>query len=229
MNKNLLERLENLEHSEITFLCDFDGTVTNTESLGFLFSEYAESRFEYARQYAEGEIDMRDEIRLTFDTVKATKEEMEQGLNKIEITPGFHEFLEFGRERGYTFAIISDGLEWYIKYLLDRYELHDIPVYANRIIFEPDGFRFEFPWFDEETSRRGVCKPKIARVYRKYSRTLVFAGDGRSDIDVIHEADIVFSRGWLAGYCFGKGLANEEFYDWYDLKDKWENLAFNKE
>ena len=227
MNKNLLERLENLDHSEITFLCDFDGTITTTETLGFLFSEFAESRFEYARQWARGEIDMRDEIRLTFDTVKATKEEMEQGLNKIEIIPGFREFFNFGREKGYTFAIISDGLEWYIKHFLERYDIHDIPIYANRIIFEPDGFRFEFPWFDEETHRRGVCKPKIARAYRKHAETLVFVGDGRSDIDVIHEADIVYSRGWLAGYCFAKGLGEDEYFDWYDVKEKFQMLNLN--
>jgi len=229
MNTDSLEKIVNLEQRDIAVLCDFDGTITTTETLGFLFSEFAESRFEYARQWARGEIDMRDEFRLTFKTVKANKKEMEEALNEIEIDPGFPEFLEFGREKGYTFAIISDGLEWYIEYLLNRYNIHDIPIFANQIFFEPDGFRFEFPWFDEETHRRGVCKPKIARAYRKHSKKLVFVGDGRSDIDIIHEADIVFSHGWLAGYCFAKGLGKDEFFDWYDLEDKWQVLKLDEE
>lgn len=219
-----LAQLENLEGRKVAVLCDFDGTITTTETLGFLFKEFAGSGFDYVRQWAQGEIDMRDELILTFKTVKAKKEEMECALNRKEIVPGFPEFLEFGRKRGYTFAIISDGLEWYIKHILDRYHISDIPIFANRIFFEPDGFRFEFPWFDEETLRRGVCKPKIARAYRKHVETLVFVGDGRSDIDIIHEVDIVFPRGWLAGYCFAKGLGEGEFYDWYDLMDKWLSL-----
>jgi len=224
MEKSSLEHLEHLRVSEIAVLCDFDGTITTTETLGFLFDKYAEARYEYARQWARGEIDMRDELRLTFNTVKASQEEMEEGLNQIEIDPGFIEFLEFGRRKGYTFAIVSDGLEWYIKYLLNRYQIHSILIYANRIYFEPDGFRFEFPWFDEETHRRGVCKPMIARAYRKHCDTLVFVGDGRSDIEIIHEADIVYSRGWLAGYCYAKGLGKDEFFDWYDLQEKWDHL-----
>jgi len=228
MKSTSLKELENLDQSDVVILCDFDGTISTTETLGFLFSEFAESRFEYARQWARGEIDMRDEIRLTFETVNATREEMEQALNKVEIDPGFPEFLEFGREKGYSFAIISDGLEWYIKYLLQRYSISDIPVYANRLFFEPDGFRFEFPWFDEETHRRGVCKPKIARAYRKHAETLIFVGDGRSDIDIIHEADIVYSKGWLAGYCFAKGIGEDEFFDWYDLREKFQSLEFNE-
>lgn len=229
MKRTLLKELENLNPSDVVILCDFDGTISTTETLGFLFLEFAESRFEYARQWARGEIDMRDEIRLTFETITATQEEMEAALNKVEIDPGFPEFLEFGRDKGFSFAIISDGLEWYIKYLLNRYDIYDIPVFANRIFFEPDGFRFEFPWFDEETHRRGVCKPKIARAYRKHAETLVFVGDGRSDIDIIHEADIVYSRGWLAGYCFAKGIGKDEFFDWYDLKEKFQMLNLDEE
>jgi 2,3-diketo-5-methylthio-1-phosphopentane phosphatase len=227
MNEDSWEQLDNLDQSEIAILSDFDGTITTTETLGFIFKEFAESRFEFVRQWARGEIDMRDEIRLTFNTIKSSKKEMEQVLDKVEIAPGFHDFLEFSRKEGYNFAIVSDGLEWYIKYILDRYHIYDIPVFANRIFFESNGFRFEFPWFDEETHRRGVCKPKIARFFKQHAKTLVFIGDGRSDIDIVHEADIVYSRGWLAGYCYAKGLGKDEFYDWYDLKDKWVEQILN--
>ncbi len=221
MQKTSWDALDALPEGDLVVLCDFDGTITTTETLGFLFREFAASRFEFARQWARGEIDMREEIRATFRTVDASKEEMEKALDTIEIDPGFLDFLTFGRERGYAFAILSDGLEWYIQHILNRYGIQDIAVYANRIFFEPKSFRFEFPWFDEETARRGVCKPKIARKYRQRFKTLVFVGDGRSDIDVIYEADIVYSRGWLAGYCFALGLGEAEFFDWYDLGEKW--------
>jgi 2-hydroxy-3-keto-5-methylthiopentenyl-1-phosphate phosphatase len=213
--------LDDLPRGELAMLCDFDGTITSIDTVGFLFRKFAAAGLEYARQMVRGEMDMREELRATFRTVSASKEEMEAALNRVEIDPGFVDFLEFGRAKGYTFAILSDGLDWYIKYILGRYGIDDIDIFANRIFFEEDGFRFEFPWFDEETHRRGVCKPKIARVYRERFNTLVFAGDGISDIDVIHEVDHVFTRGWLAGYCYAKGINNRGFFDWYDLKEKW--------
>jgi 2,3-diketo-5-methylthio-1-phosphopentane phosphatase len=205
-------------------LCDFDGTITSIGTLGFLFREFAASRFEYTRQWARGEIDMREEIRATFRTIEATKEEMEKALDKIEIFPGFIEFLDFIREKDYTFAIVSDGLDWYIKYILNRYDVQNIPVFANQIYFEEKGFRFDFPWFHEDTERNGVSKLKIVQFHKQHFNHVVFIGDGKNDVDAAYEADIVYSRGWLAGYCFAKDLGQDEFYDWYDLREKWIDL-----
>jgi 2,3-diketo-5-methylthio-1-phosphopentane phosphatase len=222
MNNTLWKQLDSLPKGKVAILSDFDGTITSTETLGFIFRKYAEAKLEYAKRWTRGEIDMREEFQATFETVKATKEEMEQGLSQIEIAPGFLEFLEYVRRKGFTFGIVSDGLEWYIRYILNRYHISDIPIYANRIFFEPAGYRFEFPWFHEETKRRGVCKSKIVRMYQNNFNTVVFIGDGRSDIDAVHEADIVFSKGWLAGYCFAKGMGEGEFYEWVDVKTKLE-------
>jgi 2-hydroxy-3-keto-5-methylthiopentenyl-1-phosphate phosphatase len=212
---------ESTSRGGVAVLCDFDGTICKTETLGFLFREFAACGMEHVLRWERGEIDMREEIRATFDTIRASKEQMEQSLDTLQIDLGFLKFLDLGRRRGYRVAILSDGLDWYIQYILRRYGVVDIPIFANRVFFENGGFRFEFPWFHEETARRGVCKRRIARTYRERCARVVFVGDGRSDVDVVGEVDLVFARGWLAGYCSGSGLRAVEFHDWEDLIAKW--------
>ena len=225
MNKKIRGQLENIPTTEVAILCDFDGTICRTETLGFLFREFASSSMHHVSRWERGEIDMREEIRATFSTVNASKAEMEKSLDMVDIDTDFLGFYDFTRREGYSFAIVSDGLDWYIDYILQRYEIKDIPIFANQILFENDGFRFEFPWFDIDTPRRGVCKPLIARAYRKRCEKLVFIGDGSSDVDVVHDVDLVFARGWLAGYCYARGLNAVEFRNWGDLETKWIMLS----
>ncbi|MBN1267191.1 MAG: MtnX-like HAD-IB family phosphatase [Anaerolineales bacterium] len=210
-----------LMQTSVCVLCDFDGTICETEVLGFLFREYAACGMEHVIRWQRGEIDMREEIAATFQTITATREEMERGLDQLIIPQDFIHFLQVCRARQYQFAVLSDGLEWYIRYLLARHGVGDIPVYANHLYFEQKGIRLEFPWFSENESRRGVCKSCIVRRYREQYNQVIYIGDGESDIHAVAEADLVFARNWLAEYCQENGIPAHRFSTWGELLSKW--------
>jgi 2,3-diketo-5-methylthio-1-phosphopentane phosphatase len=202
-------------------LCDFDGTVCETEVLGFIFREFAACGMEQVDRYQRGEIDMVEEIIETFKTISATREEMEEKLNSRKIDEGFLRFMELCEEKGHNLAIVSDGLEWYIEYILRRHGIKGLPLYANKVFFTEEGKRLEFPWFHEEAPRRGVCKSRIVRFYKEQYQKVVYIGDGPSDINAVREADVVFARGWLAEYCRENGVRAQEFDSWNELLDSW--------
>ncbi|HEY46026.1 MAG: hypothetical protein AMJ88_09795 [Anaerolineae bacterium SM23_ 63] len=208
------------------FLCDFDGTVCPTQMMDFLYQRFAACGMEFAERWGRGEISTQEEIVSTFSTVSAGKEEMEAALDTIEIDPHFPAFLQFCRDHETSFAIVSDGLEWYIDYILARHDIYGVDIYANQIHFEEGGFRFEFPWYDDETPMRGVCKPMIVRRYQERGRGVVYAGDGMSDFEVIGVADLIFARRKLARYAREQGIDFTEFNDCHDLLEKWRALSF---
>jgi 2,3-diketo-5-methylthio-1-phosphopentane phosphatase len=208
------------------FLCDFDGTVCPTQMMDFLYQRFAASGMEFAEQWGRGEISTQEEIELTFATVSASREEMEAALDTIQIDHHFPEFLEFCRKHDYPFAIVSDGLEWYIDYILAKHDIRGIEIYANQIYFEDEGFRFDFPWYDDETPMRGVCKPMIVRRFQERGRVVVYAGDGMSDYEVIGVADHIFARRRLASYAREQGVDFTEFNNCRDLLEKWQALSF---
>jgi len=221
MNQKLEKLFKSVPKGDIAILCDFDGTITNIQTLGYIFRKFAACGMDNVHRYYRGEIDMREEIRATFETIGASKEEMEVALRNVEIEAGFLKFLDYIKDENYDFAIVSDGLDWYIDYILNQYGIQYLTIFANEISFEPQGFHIGFPWFNEETPRRGVCKSMIARAYSDHFDKVVFIGDGSSDIHIIHEVDVVFARGWLVGYCLGKNINHIEFKNWEELINKW--------
>jgi 2-hydroxy-3-keto-5-methylthiopentenyl-1-phosphate phosphatase len=206
------------------FLCDFDGTICPTQMMDFLYGRFAACGMEFAEQWVRGEISTQEEIESTFSTISASREEMEAALDAIEIDPHFPAFLEFCRDRNYSFAIVSDGLKWYIDYILAKHGIRGVEIYANQIHFGVGGFRFEFPWYDDETPMRGVCKPRIVRRYQERGRRVVYAGDGMSDFEVIGVADYIFARGKLAEFAREQGVEFTEFDNCRDLLDNWQKL-----
>jgi 2-hydroxy-3-keto-5-methylthiopentenyl-1-phosphate phosphatase len=214
--------MDRTRHSNrLAVLSDFDGTITPTQTMDLLYSRFAGCGMKFARQWEQGEISTAEEIRATFNTVTASRKELERVLATIEIDPGFHSFYEFAQERGYQLAILSDGFEWYIKFILERHGVTGIPIYANRIHFDEGGFRFEFPWGHEDYPMRGVSKTHIAHRYRTNGNKIVYIGDGRSDTEVIHAVDLLYARGWLAQHCRELNIDSIEFNTWDDLREKW--------
>ena len=208
------------------FLCDFDGTVCPTQMMDFLYQRFAACGMEFAERWGRGEISTQEEIVSTFATVSVSREEMEAALDTIEIDPHFPVFLEFCRNHETSFAIVSDGLEWYIDYILSRHDIHGVDIYANQIHFQHGGFHFEFPWYDDETPMRGVSKPMIVRRYQDRGAKVVYAGDGMSDFEVIGVADHIFARRKLARYAREQGVDFTEFNDFGDLLDEWQASSF---
>lgn len=207
---------------ELAVLCDFDGTISQTQTMDFIYQRFAECGMEFARRWERGEISTPEEIRSTFATVTATKKEMEAALLEIDIDPGFKRFLAIARERGYGLAIVSDGLEWYIQFILSQHGITNLQIYANRIKFKEDGFSFEFPWHHPDVPHRGVSKRHVIHLFREQSRRIIYVGDGRSDTDIVDAVDRLYAKGWLADYCRDNQIEAITFTDWHDLIQKWE-------
>lgn len=212
---------EQRSNSHVVVLCDFDGTICTANTMDFLYHNFAACGMEFAEKWERGEISTAEELRSTFATVGASREEMERALSTLEIDEGFHRFLAHCQKRGYHVAVVSDGLEWYIEYILSQHGISGLPIYANRIHFENGDFRFEFPWFHEDTPLRGVSKPRILFSYQDQGKKVAYIGDGKSDTDAIHEADLVFARGWLAEHCTELGIEAVVFDRFDELILKW--------
>lgn len=206
----------------IAVLCDFDGTITKGGVIELLYHAFAApSCWELVDRWIRGEISTFEEIQGCFSTMKASREEMETILDRVEIDPGFLEFVDFCKGRGYLLAILSDGLRWYIDYVLTHHEICDLPIYANEIQFLEDGYRITTPWYSPQTPRRGVSKPGIIQNYRDMGYKVIFVGDGLSDIEAVNAADLLYARDELLEYCQKHGIPAIAFTNMRDLISKW--------
>ena len=176
-------------------LSDFDGTITTINVLDSLYEEFGGSSYRYyMERWQRGEISTMEEIENIFATFSASQADMEAFLRTVELDPGFTSLLGYCRQREFPFAIVSDGLRWYIDYILDFHGVGGVEVFAAEISFAPGGFQFEYPWYDPAFPLRATAKPLIIEDYQEKGYEVIFIGDGLSDVEAAGAADVVYAK-----------------------------------
>ncbi|MBN1265177.1 MAG: HAD-IB family phosphatase [Anaerolineales bacterium] len=203
-------------------LFDFDGTLTESETMDLIYNRFAACGLKYSRQWSQGKISTIQEITSTFATITASREELETLFEKTTLIPGAVEFLQRCIDEDRHIAVVSDGLRWYIDSILSRAGFPGIRIYANGIYFEPDGFKFSFTWYDPDTPMRSSSKAGIIRRYQRRGSFVTFIGNGKSDTGAVGVADRLCARDWLADYCEERAVEFVRFNNFYDLMEKFQ-------
>jgi 2,3-diketo-5-methylthio-1-phosphopentane phosphatase len=204
----------------IAILSDFDETITSENILNQLYKRFASPIYKnFIERWNNGEISTQEEIEGCFATVKKNRAEMEAYLSEVTIDPGFSSLFNYCNGRKSPLVIVSDGLRWYIDYILQNNNIHDVRVYANEIYFEPSGFRFDYPWFDDQSPLQGTSKKKIVLNYQQLGYAVFYIGDGLSDTGAAEAADVLFSRDYLTKYARDNNLETVEYSELSDVLD----------
>lgn len=195
----------------VSILCDFDGTISTVDLSDFIYSNFAACGLKFSDQWALGLISTSQEILQTFATVSAGRSEIGAALETIAIDPGFHDLKALAEDNDIELAVVSDGLDWAIQTVLQANGVNGVPIFANHVVISGERISFEFPWYDPSTPLAGVCKPLIVKRFLNKGDLVVYVGDGRSDHDAVHEANVVFAKGPLVGFCREQGIAAHEY------------------
>ncbi len=197
---------------------DFDGTLVEPNVAILLVEEFAEDgeavAHEIDRRLHEGTITLRDAWRRQAALLPADRlPEMRAFVRaRVPLRSGARGLLELlGRYR-VPVTIVSGGLEFYIREVLDRERL-ELPVRSDRLHVLPNG-RVEVTHpFEHPTCRLcGICKAQLTGSSDNGVRT-VFIADGSTDRYGAETAEIVFARGRLLDYCRTHGIPHWPFAD----------------
>ena len=193
--------------TKTAILTDFDGTLTTEDVSMRIYEKFAKEPCPCLNQrWAEGTISTMQELEGCFATITATREQMEKEIRRVDFDPGFSRLIALCREESIPLSILSDGLDWYIRLLLESNGFGEVPFYANQIEFTPGGFRFTYPWFDPQNPMRGVWKPTIIHKFQAEGYRVIFIGDGLTDTDAARAADVLFAKEALYHYCGTHGI-----------------------
>ena len=139
------------------------------------------------------------------------------------IDPGFKEFVGFCLENGLECQIVSDGLDFYIKQVLEANGLDRVPFAANTVQFSdvsPDGnatITMAFPYGDAECDRCACCKRNIMLTRSGEQDCIVYIGDGFSDQCAVQYADVVFAKDGLQSYCQRENISHYTYGSFFDV------------
>jgi 2-hydroxy-3-keto-5-methylthiopentenyl-1-phosphate phosphatase len=219
--------------NKLKFFCDFDGTITIQDTwmaIGNQFIRDNEKWHQLIKMFENLEIGAREcflgEIALieNFDF-----QIFNQIIDKQELDKHFLDFKRFCDENELPVTILSEGMDYYIRRILKKYNLN-MPFYTNKFVLADDkkNFHLEFPNSDSECLKCGCCKRNLVLNMTADDEISVYIGDGYSDACVAHYADIVFAKRSLASYCWKNNITYFEYKDFSDIISKLEKIISKK-
>ncbi len=222
-----------LHNSTPMIFSDFDGTITQADVTDRILEELAHPMWrEVEDEWVRGLIGSRECLERQMALVDASPEQLNAVIDAIPLDPTFAAFYQLTERQGIPFYVVSDGFDYVISRILKRAGVdgqleNGRHLYASHL--EATGRRLaaSFPHSDCEHGC-ATCKAAAMRRLRGENSQVVFVGDGFSDRFAVEEADVVFAKKQLLGYCRRRRIGCRAFETFADVQAKLESVVGTK-
>ncbi len=203
------------------FLIDFDGTLSVHDTVDAMLERFAGPEWEEVEQeWLDGHITAVECMQKQLRMVKSDHVTIENFFRGIQLDASFLPFYKHVSQFA-SVAIVSDGLDHAIKVAIKNAELPEVPVYANKLHFVPDGIDISWPHKNAAcVGGNGVCKCAVARDLSGSDKRVILVGDGKSDECLARQADVVFAKGSLIKFCEKNDIPHYKFQTFADVLAK---------
>jgi 2-hydroxy-3-keto-5-methylthiopentenyl-1-phosphate phosphatase len=204
------------------FIIDFDGTLSVKDTIDDMLEHFADPSWEdVEKSWLNGDISAVECMTQQIRMVIADNITLEGFFRGIQLDATFLPFYKHISQFAKV-AIVSDGLDHSVKVAMRNAAMPDIPVYANRLHFVPDGIDITFPnLVNGCEGGNGTCKCAVARNLSLDSGgPVILIGDGKSDACLAGRADVVFAKGSLIKHCEKNNIPHHKFQTFADVLAK---------
>ncbi|MBI1807469.1 MAG: MtnX-like HAD-IB family phosphatase [Ignavibacteria bacterium] len=206
---------------------DFDGTITRRDVGDTLFERFGgKQSVDAVESYRQGMISAVEcFLRECAACGDVSTGALNSFLDEQEIDPTFIDFIQYCRERGLEHFIVSDGMDYYIRYILHRHGV-EVPLFSNSLTLIPKGdgsvvqFYPSFPYTDEVCDRCACCKRNHMLTLCEEDDIIVYIGEGYSDRCPARFADVVFAKDDLLRFCQQENISFFEYQTFADIQKR---------
>lgn len=145
---------------------------------------------------------------------------------RVKIRPGLKELLEYCSGKGYKIVIVSNGLIFYIEAILKKlgvFNTKGMDIYAAKNEFYPGGMKVAYIGPDGKEVEDGF-KEAHTRMLVKNGYSVIYIGNGDSDIYPARQAKYVFATDQLLKRCHTDKLDCIPFNDFFEVIKGLENI-----
>ncbi|MCR4429708.1 MAG: MtnX-like HAD-IB family phosphatase [Tepidanaerobacteraceae bacterium] len=204
---------------KLAFFVDFDGTITKEDTCEAMVKAFAKGDWKSLdKKWQEGKLSTEECARQTFEMFDADEESVKNFLREnMEIDDYFVQFANLCRQSGHSLYILSDGYDFNIRVVFEKFGITNIPYFANELVISGRSFDIRCPYHSKSCSQCGVCKTDLMLKLKPEGALAVYIGDGYSDICPAKSADVVFAKGTLLMLCRKNKIPAREFRDFSDI------------
>jgi len=198
--------------------CDFDGTIIRNNMSVLIREEFLHGNWqEIEKDYLAGRITVEQSNTLQFRSIRESESRLREFVRgHIDVRPGFSEFIEYCAQNGITFVIVSSGLDFYIQTVLTEIGMADLELYCAQTSFTSEGISVSYtdPYGNTVDSD---FKCSYLNWLRQRDSTILYLGDGLSDVRAACQADYVFAVSTLQKQLDAESVKYSAFTDFFDV------------
>jgi 2-hydroxy-3-keto-5-methylthiopentenyl-1-phosphate phosphatase len=210
---------------------DFDGTVTEEDVSFLVLDKFADGNWrQYLEQYTARKISVGAFSKKVFSMIAADEKTLADFvLNspKSRTRRGLWELVDYCKRKGVKVVIVSNGLEFYIKAILNKKGITGVEVHAAASVFTPNGMNVRYIGPDGNEIDNGF-KEAYTDMLCRQGYQVVYIGDGPSDIYSARKSKHVCATGQLLKLCQSEGLNWYPFEDFLDVVKVMRRLDLDK-
>ena len=179
--------------------CDFDGTIISNNLSVLIREHFAPDAWRAIEtDYLEERITVEESNRRQFALIKEPKGRLQEFVRRhIDVRQGFPEFAAYCETKGYQLVVVSSGLDFYIEVVLSELGMSDIELYCGKTEFNEKGTMVNYADQKGNTIEHGF-KISYLNWLKQRDKSIVYIGDGLSDLESARHVDYVFATGHLA-------------------------------
>ncbi|NWJ97519.1 MAG: MtnX-like HAD-IB family phosphatase [Chloroflexi bacterium] len=192
-------------------ICDFDGTITLQDVTDHLLDHFTAKEWrKLLEPFHAGEISHMEIMQKGYAYLKTPEKELlDYARQNIQLRPSFKALLQLCAEKEWPFVVVSGGLDFYIKALLEE----GVEFYSYQADYN-EYWRVRLPAWPILEDGQDFKVRIVEELQLKYpGQEVAFIGDGRNDFQAGSRADYLFTVAGsrLSRLCNQGGKPHTEF------------------
>ncbi|MBI4734371.1 MAG: MtnX-like HAD-IB family phosphatase [Rubrobacteridae bacterium] len=203
---------------KVIVLSDFDGTISTMDVADTIFTVYLGDKWdEIDSEWHKGDISMVELYEKCWSLTNIQENELEDFVGKIGIDEYFLEFAHAIKKANVPLCLVSDGFDYYIERIMNKYGLVEYEYHANTLSYERNQLTLGFDNQNPECTQCANCKRFVIDEKRLEFDYVIYIGNGLSDRCAAEHADLVFAKDSLREHCEKTKLAYVAYESFGDV------------
>ncbi len=181
---------------------DFDNTIATCDvfdNMLLLFSR--DDRWvELEKRWKSGRIGSKTCMEGQLRGMGLSKKALDAYLPKIKLDPHFKALYKFLRSKKVKTLVLSDNFDYILNRILKINGVRKFKVLANKLDFSREKVVTDYPFKNKDCQICAHCKTKSLLANSPQGSTIIYVGDGSSDICPAKYAHLVFAKEGLLKY-----------------------------
>ncbi|MDD5116301.1 MAG: MtnX-like HAD-IB family phosphatase [Candidatus Omnitrophica bacterium] len=211
----MIDKDSRLNLKKCVIFFDFDNTIATCDvfdNMLLLFSR-DDRWMELEKRWKSGRIGSKTCMEGQLRGMDLDKRSLDAYLSKIKLDPSFKELYKFLQTKKIKIVVLSDNFDYILNQILRINKVKKLKVLANKLSFSRGKVVTDYPFKNKDCQICAHCKTKNLMAVSPQGASIIYVGDGSSDICPARRAHLVFAKDNLLKYFKDNKLEHIVFHN----------------